>query len=83
MLVPSRSFGPPQAGKREGLHRCPHSAKEELGILLKKIEAMAQDEAFNRVVVALATGSASGLMGLPSGETSSAPEGVAGIAVIL
>ncbi len=58
----------------------PHSAKEELGILLKKIEAMAQDEAFNRVVVALATGSGIRLMGLPSGAASSAPEGVAGVA---
>ena len=58
----------------------PHSAKEELGILQKKIEAMAQDETFNRVVVALATGSGIRLMGLPSGATSSSPEGVAGVA---
>ena len=57
-----------------------HSAKEELGILRKKIEAMAQDETFNRVVVALATGSGIRLMGLPSGAASSAPEGVAGVA---
>ncbi|MBM4328342.1 MAG: DUF4384 domain-containing protein [Deltaproteobacteria bacterium] len=59
----------------------PMTAKQEMEVLVKKIEAFTKDEGFNKQVLALKSGGKKGLglMGLPVNVKSSRPEGIAGV----
>ena len=59
----------------------PMTAKQDMDVLVKKIEALTKDEGFNKQVLALKSGGKKGvsLMGLPVNVKSSKPEGIAGV----
>ncbi len=56
------------------------TSKDGMAILEKKLETMAKDNAFNRVVMAVVQDSGIRLMGLPIRGASGKPESVAGVA---
>jgi hypothetical protein len=59
------------------------SAEKERGVLKQQIEALAEDQGFNKVVLRLKTGGNEGvplnLMGLPTTVTSDKPESITGV----
>jgi hypothetical protein len=73
-------WAPLAIGEKKPCIIVPRSSEKDMTILTKKLETIAQDETFNRVIMALAAGSGIRLMGLPSGSSSGKTEGVAGVA---
>ncbi|MEW6351778.1 MAG: DUF4384 domain-containing protein [Thermodesulfobacteriota bacterium] len=57
-----------------------HTSKDGLTTLQNRLESMAKDKAFNRVIMAVVQDSAINLMGLPTRGSSDRPESVAGVA---
>ncbi len=59
------------------------SAAKELGVLKQRIEKLASDKGFNRIVLQLRAEGGEGvslnLMGLPTSVTSDKPEGITGV----
>jgi hypothetical protein len=77
------SLVPLKAAQGQACISIEHTAAEEIGTLKQKIEVLAKDEGFNRIVLQLkARGTKGGslnLMGLPSSVGSDKPEDITGV----